>query len=372
MSTDVTRRQFVVRSAGLLATTTLGGSLLAACGSSGGSTLSTLMWEDYATPGVVGTFQNREGVTIDNAPLATNDEILTKLRAGGAGSTSVASPGVAFVGAQIEADVLEPLELERIPNVRRYFPEFAAEMRDKLTVDGKTYGIPVAWGLDTMVYNASKIPEPPRSWMDVMKPEYKGKVLLVEGPQANFEIWPRVIGGWDPSRLTHDQLDQTTDFLIRLKRTQVRSIASSNDDIARMFAAGEVWITASGANPATQPVANRLGGDRVAFTIPQEGAATWADSLALPKGAPNADAAYAFLDYMLAPRPQAQHAKEFFAGVVVEDAVALVGDENRSIVPYDDIASLVRRAPLFTFPPSGGEYTTPRDWNDAWARIAAA
>lgn len=372
MSSDVTRRQFVARSAGLLATTTLGGSLLAACGSSDSSTLSTLMWEDYATPGVVGSFQRREGVTIDNAPLGTNDEILTKLRAGGSGSVSVASPGMAFVSAQIEAGVLEPLDLRRIPNVANYFPGFAAAMRDTLTVDGKTYGIPVAWGLDTMVYNATKIPEPPRSWMDVMKPEYKGKVLLVEGPQANFEIWPRVIGGWDPARLTHDQLEQTTEFLIRLKRTQVRSIASSNDDIARMFAAGEVWITASGSNPSLQPVAARLGGDRVDFTIPEEGAATWADSLALPKGAPNQDTAYEFLNYMLSPRPQATHAKEFFAGVVVEDAVPLVGDENRSIVPYDDISTLVRRAPLFTFPPSGGEYTTPRDWNDAWARIAAA
>jgi spermidine/putrescine transport system substrate-binding protein len=372
MTSDVTRRQFVARSVAVAATTTLGGSLLAACGAGSSSgTLSTLMWEDYATKGVVGAFERRKGITIDNSPLGTNDEILTKLRAGGSGSTSVASPGIAFVPAQIEAGVLEPLDLARIPNVRNYFPAFAAQLREKLTVDGKTYGIPVAWGLDTMVYNQTRIPEPPRSWMDVLKPEYKGKVLLVEGPQANFEIWPRVIGGWDPARLTRDQLDKTTDFLIRLKRTQVRSIASSNDDIARMFAAGEVWITASGSNPATQPVAERLGGDRVRFTIPKEGAATWCDSLAIPKSPPNADAAYAFLNYMLEPRPQAEHAREFYAGVVVRAAVPLVGDENRSIVPYDQIDRLTKQAPVFTFPPSSG-YTTPSDWNDAWARIAAA
>lgn len=369
-----TRREFVARAGGLMAVT-FGGSLLAGCGSGGGGdagTLATLMWDDYATRAVTGDFQREFDITLDNSPLATNEEILTKLKAGSTGSFSVASPNIAYVQAQVDAGVLEPIDLARVPNTKNYFPHFTEQLRSKLTFDGKPYGVPVSWGLDTMVYNETKIPEPPSSWMDVLKPEYKGKVLLVEGPNANFEIWPRVIGGYDPATLTQAQLDETTDFLIELKRSHVRAISSSNDDIARMFSSGEIWITASGANPATAPVAAKLGGDKVNFTIPKEGAATWLDSLVIPKDPPNEQGAYDFLDYMLRARPQAQHAKDFYAGVVVEDAVPLVGETNREIVPYDNIADLTEKAPVFTFPPPGSGLTTQRDWNDAWARIAAA
>lgn len=373
-ATDSTRREFVARAGGLMAVSTLGGSVLAACGGGGGDsgTLSTLMWDDYATKAVTGAFQRQQDITLDNSPLATNEEILTKLKAGGTGSFSVSSPNIAYVQAQVEAGVLDPIDLARVPNTKHYFPNFTEQLRSKLTFDGKPYGVPVSWGLDTMVYNETKIPEPPSSWMDVLKPEYKGKVLLVEGPNANFEIWPRVIGGYDPATLTQAQLDETTDFLIELKRSHVRAIASSNDDIARLFSAGEIWIAASGANPATVPVAAKLGGDKVNFTIPKEGAATWCDSLVIPKDPPNEQAAYDFLDYMLKARPQAQHAKDFYAGVVVENAVPLVGETNRQIVPYDNIAGLTKDAPVFTFPPPGSGLTTPSDWNDAWARIAAA
>jgi spermidine/putrescine transport system substrate-binding protein len=350
----------------------MGGSLLAACGGGDSGTLSTLMWEDYAAKPVTGAFQRAEDITLDNSPIGTNEEILTKLRAGAAGSTDVASPNVAYVAAQVQAGVLEPIDLDRIPNTRHYFDYFQQALKDTLTFDGRPYGIPVGWGLDTLVYNSSKIKEPPSSWMDVMKPEYAGKVLLSEGPQANFEIWPRVIGGYDPARLTKAQLDETTEFLIEMKKTHVRAIASSNDDIARLFSTGEVWIGGSGGNPASASVANKMNGDRVSFTIPKEGAAIWVDGLVIPKDPPNEEAAYQFLDYMLRPKPQAQHAIDFYAGVVVENAVPLVSEENRKIVPYDELDTLIERAPVFEFPPPDSGYTTASDWSDAWARIAAA
>lgn len=373
------RRDLVWKGGGLVAAGTLAPALLAACGSGSspgngevGGTLPTLMWQDYAREPVTGAFQSKHGVTLNNSPLASNDEILTRLRAQGPGSYSVASPNVAYVQSQFAAGELSAIDLTRVPNVAGLFQRFQNVIKKQLTFEGQVYGVPVGFGLDTMLYNKSRIKTPPTSWKDVLKPEYEGKVLLWEGPQPNFEIWPRVIGGWDPARLTPEQLEKTTDFLIELKQTQVRTIASSADDVAKLFASGEVWITASGSDPASALVANKQGGDEVAFTIPKEGAATWVDSLAMPAEPPNEATAYAFIDYMLSSKPQATHADEFEAGAVAKAAVPLVSKENRELIPYNNINQLANRAPVFVFPPVESGFTTVEEWGEAWEQIAAA
>jgi spermidine/putrescine transport system substrate-binding protein len=55
-------------------------------------------------------------------------------------------------------------------------------------------------------------------------------------------------------------------------------------------------------NPGTSGVAlagsNQSSG-RLAYVIPKEGGALWIDNLAIPKGASNLGAAYAFLDFVM-------------------------------------------------------------------------
>ncbi len=46
--------------------------------------------------------------------------------------------------------------------------------------------------------------------------------------------------------------------------------------------------------------------DRLAYVVPKEGGTLWIDNLAIPKGARNIDAAYAFLDYLMEPEPAAR------------------------------------------------------------------
>ena len=42
-------------------------------------------------------------------------------------------------------------------------------------------------------------------------------------------------------------------------------------------------------------------GVEIAYIIPKEGALMWFDSFVIPKDAPNADAAHAFIDFMMRP-----------------------------------------------------------------------
>jgi spermidine/putrescine transport system substrate-binding protein len=376
--TTMPRRQFLTRTGGTLIASTAAASWLAACGSSSsdsdsgsgvGGTLAMLSWEGYQGKGVVDGWLKRNDVSIRENLLASNEEVLTKLKAGGIGNISLATPNVAYVPQLVAADCLQPIDVERIPNLKKVLPVIDETARQSSEIDGELYAIPYMWGFDGMVYNATKV-DAPTSWKDVLEPRFKGKVLMISGAFPNFEIWPRVLG-FDPATLTQEQLDEVVDFLIDLKKTQVRTVTGDMSDMADLLARGDVWVTGSGCWVGLPSIAPE--GDEVAFTIPPEGGGTtWIDTWAIPKDAPNLDTVYAYLNHMMSTPVQTKQADSLGMATSNEESAKLVSAANREQYGYKASEIGTEQAPLFRFPEQGKGYTTSEDWNEAWNRIQAA
>jgi spermidine/putrescine transport system substrate-binding protein len=373
----IPRRHFLTRAGGTLVAASTAGSLLAACGSSGsdssdsgvGGTLTMLSWEGYRGKGLVDGWLKRNDVSIRENLLASNEEVLTKLKAGGLGNISLATPNVAYVPQLVAADTLQPIDVDRLPNLKQLLPAIDQTARQSSEIGGELYAIPYMWGFDGMVYNASKI-DPPTSWKDVLEPRFKGKVLMISGAFPNFEIWPRVLG-YDPATLTQDQLDEVVDFLIDLKKTQVRTVTGDQADMADLLARGDVWLTGSGCWVGLPSIAPK--GDKVAFTIPAEGGGTtWIDTWVIPKDAPNLDTVYAYLNHMVSAAVQVKQADTLGMATSNARAATLVSSANQKQYGYKASEIGTEQAPLFRFPEPDKGYTTSEDWNEAWNRIQAA
>jgi spermidine/putrescine transport system substrate-binding protein len=347
-----------------------GAAALAGSARADGVTLSTLAWTPYVDPKVSKPFLAQHGAKISNAPLSTNDEILTKLKAGGIGSVDIVTPNVSYAPELVAADVIQPIDVSKVPNLAQVLPPISRTTRSVAQIGGKLYTVPYLWGYDAMVYNATKLPTPPRSWLDVMKPEYKGKIILADGPNANFEIWPRVLG-YDLRTLTKDQLAKTVTFLIKLKKTQARAIIPDPNDQIDLLRGGDAWIVASGSFAGLPVLAAGRGGDKVAVTTPKEGGATWIDSYAIAKNAPNSDLAHAYINYMLAPKAEVTVAVANLEAVVNRSAVSLLSAKSRALFPYGSSKVGTGKLPLFIFP-QGGKYATQTDLNNAWEQVSAA
>lgn len=374
------RRRFLARLGGTAVAAGLGGQVLAACGgsSSGGAaggggvggTVNTLAWNTYVEPSVTQAFRAKNGVTVKNASLATNEEIFARMKAGGVGKTDLMTPNIAYVEQLVGADLLEPIDTAKLKNLSGMLPAMTRAMESTGTIGGKVYAVPFMWGYDGMVYNATRMKQAPTSWKDLLRPELKGRVLLPDGPIATFEIWPRVLG-YDMSKLTKQQLDETTEFVIKLKKTQVRTISGDGEDIADLLSRGDVWVTGAGTWYGLPGMVAKKGRDEARSIIPKEGAATWIDTYVIGKKAPNLDTAYALLDDLLAAPQQTKLVETSNNATVNEAAVQTIPKANKTLYGYTgDIGT--GKAPLNLFPPEGKGFTTPTDWNDAWARIAAA
>ncbi|MDO8187352.1 extracellular solute-binding protein [Conexibacter sp. JD483] len=386
METKLDRRQFVRRIGGTALAAGLGGSLLSACGSSdadsgasggsGGSgeiggTVTAMAWGSYLDAGVLRPFTGRHGVKIANQRLATNEEIFSRLKAGGLGKIDLATPNIAYTEQLVRAGLLQPIDFDRLRNADLMVPAMKDAIRTAGTVDGKAYAIPVAWGFDGMVYNTTKLKTAPTSWRDILRPELKGKVLLPEGPGPTFEIWPAVLG-YDMTTLTKPQLAEVTDYVIKLKKTQVRTITGDPSDMAQLLSTGDIWVTGSGTWFGTSALVNQRNADEAKSIIPSDGGSTWIDTYVIARDAPNLDATYALIDFMLSTAAQTAMADSSGNATVNEAAIARVDSSNVALYGYrgDNIGG--GAAPIFQYPQPDKGFTTPTDWNDAWARIAAA
>lgn len=372
---QLNRRGFL-RATGVLAGAGVLGGVLSACGGGGsdpsgtvGGELTLLAWDGYQAEQAVAPFLKEKDVSLTLNPLGSNDEILTKLKAGGLGHIDLATPNVGYVPQLVAAGLLQPIDFSRIPNAAKLIPSIAKTASQSTEVAGQTYALPYFWGLDGMVYNATKISSPPTSWRDVLNPEYKGKVLMIAGANANFEVWPRVLG-YAPATLTADQLQDTVDFLIELKKTQVRAIVSDPANAADILARGDAWIVASGTFIGLPD--NAPKGDELAYVLPAEGGATWIDSWVIPKDAPNLTTAYAYLDQVIGKNVQVALGDEFLEGTVNSEAVPAMSSANQKLFQYSSGTVGSSAAPLFQIPSGEDGVVSYADLVAAWAQVEAA
>jgi spermidine/putrescine-binding protein len=99
----------------------------------------------------------------------------------------------------------------------------------------------------------------------------------------------------------------------------------------------------------------------------------WCDSLAIPSNAVDVDAAYAYIDAMIAPDVNAQVATNLISGTVNQQAVASV-DPSALIYDYSIVEATTDpiRFEVWTPPlEAEGDIATKADWDDAWSQIRA-
>jgi putative spermidine/putrescine transport system substrate-binding protein len=68
------------------------------------------------------------------------------------------------------ADLLQPLTAADIPNLAKLYPS----VQEKFTKDGKTYAAAFSLGQLGLAYRTDLVKTPPKNWLDLWNPEYKG------------------------------------------------------------------------------------------------------------------------------------------------------------------------------------------------------
>ena len=366
----LSRRQFSMGLAGTVAT--LAASTLLPRSAAAATDVKYTGWQGYDEGlDVDGWFAQNDINLQPTYVTAGNEEIIAAIQAGGKGNMDVVSPAALYMPFYAKVDLVEPLDMSRISNYSNLFPEFPH--MPMLESNGNVYGTPFVWGSVPLMYNADIVKEAPTSWRDMLKPEWSGKVALVHDLIAVMIPFISVVtGAREPWNINKEQLEDTIELLIRIKKEHALTVAPGYGELGTLFANGEVVMA-----PAWEPTSVWGGADAVnlKWSIPEEGTLVFVDNLSIVKQAPNLDLSYKILNQSLSPEAQAQTANINSTGAVVAAALPLLDEVPKSLYPYDDIQGWFDAAGGITnlWPlDADGDRVTFDDVTRAWERFLSA
>lgn len=265
-------------------------------------------WSDYIDASIIEDFEKETGIKVVYDVYDSNDILETKLLAGKTGYDLV-FPSGNFLARQIKAGIFQPLDKAKLPNWKNLDPDLMA----RLTVydPGNSFGVPYLWGTTGIAFNVDMIKKrmadaPVTSWNLIYDPEIIKRfadcgIFMLD---AGDEIIPATLKylGLDPDSKDPAVLEKANPPLMAI-RPYIRKFHSSENINA--LANGDICLAVMWSGDAKQAgmrAEEAKKGVKVAYRIPTEGAQMWFDMMAIPKDAPNPEAAHAFINYLMDPK----------------------------------------------------------------------
>ncbi len=155
------------------------------------------------------------------------------------------------------------------------------------------YSGPLGLAYNTEILAKKKLPAP-KSWADLLKPEYKGEIQMAN-PTSSGTAYTMIA--------TLVQLmgeDKAFDYLAQLHKN-ISTYARSGTGPIKAVARGESAISVSFVHDAPQ---ERMQGFPVQAITPAEGTGAEIGSMSIVKGAPNLESAKKFYEWALTPQAQ--------------------------------------------------------------------
>jgi len=157
---------------------TLGGAAvgfsLGGCARDAVDTLNFYTWDTYIGKTTLADFEAATGADVRASYFANNDELFAKLKAGNRGY-DVIVPADEVVERMVAADLLQPLDLAKIPNFANIDPQF----RNRPYDPGNAHSVPYTWLVQGIGYRKSKVDGVPDSWRWIFDSDrYAGRIAL--------------------------------------------------------------------------------------------------------------------------------------------------------------------------------------------------
>jgi spermidine/putrescine-binding protein len=335
------------------------------------TTMTWMGWQGYETPIKAGTFLKDNDIDFQPTFIASNEEIISKLQAGGVGKTDIITMYFGYLPLMADGGLLEPIDPSKIAQFGDLIPQFTGN--NAIRKDGQLYGVPWNWGSLPLMYDPAAVPTAPESWMDLMKPEFTKKVAMVDDPLGNLLIWGTVVTGKPMGTLlTRDEMKKVIDTLIEIKTKQARAFFASYGDMADAFARNEVTASAIGWEAVA--VWAKAKGKEIKYTIPKEGTGMFMDCLCIPKDCPHLDLTYKMINHVISPEPQKIFATEQSAGITNLKTVPMLPPELAQSYNYVDLDGFMKKARLQPVPPTeyDGNIATYDDFLAEYQRLQKA
>lgn len=251
-----------------------------------GQVLNVYNWGDYIDEDIFEIFESETGIKINYETYATNEEMYTKIKTGGT-KYDIAIPSEYMIEKMIREEMLQEIDLSKIPNVKNINDRFMDLSFDP----GNQYSVPYFWGTVGIIYNSESIQEPIDSWSVLWDEKYKGEFTMMDSQRDSIMVALKELG-YSMNTRNLDELEEAKELLVAQKPLV---LAYVGDNVKDMLISGEASMAVVWSGEASAVIQEY---PEFKYALPKEGSNLWFDNIVIPKDAQNSDAAHAFIDFL--------------------------------------------------------------------------
>jgi spermidine/putrescine-binding protein len=245
------------------------------------------VWTEYFPQDMLDCFELVYDIKLNRDEYSSNEEMYAKLSAGGT-AYDLAQPTDYIVPLMIRQGLLQELDQSKLPNMKNMDEGWMNQEFDP----GNKYSVPYLAGTDAIVVNTDAVENVPDSWADLWDPEYAGRMVFLDDSRAVIGLTLLTLG-YDPNTTDPAQLEEAKNKLAEL----VPNIKLFDSDSPKTaLIAGDVDL---GMTWTFEALAAQQENPAIQYVYPSEGAILWQDNWVMLKDAAHADAAYAWLNYIM-------------------------------------------------------------------------
>lgn len=313
----------------VLLTALAAAALLAGCGKKQNGELNLYTWDGMFPQEVLTGFEEETGIRINYSNFDYDEDMLAKLEETQGGDYDLVIADDYIIDLVIQEGLAQKLDLQKLPNFSNINPVYQGFFYD----EANEYTVPYGAGIPLIVYDKAAVGFEITSYEDLWNPALKNNIAIIGNYRVIDGIALKTMGesfnteDLDVIRAAGDKLYELAPNIRLISDSNTQDYILSGEVSAALLYTSQV-NTALAANP------------ELSVAYPSEGLGFGLMAGFVPSKAPNADAAQAFLDYILRPEVSAkcfEYIGYYCTTAAAEDYIS--DDLKKSLIVPDSVTS---------------------------------
>lgn len=251
-------------------------------------------WADYIPAYVYEDFEKETGIRVIEDIYSSNEEMYTKIKAGGEGYDLIV-PSSDYYAIMMKEGMLEKLDKSLIENIKNIDDEYMQKIRE---FDPENdYGVPYALGLTVLAVNTKYVKDFPRDYTIYEREELQGRMTLLDDMREVFTP-ALALNGYKQDADSVEAMEKAKETILKWKKNIAKF---DSESFGKGFANGDFWVVQGYPDNIFRELSEEERENVDLVIPPGDQGYSAIDSFVIPKTAKNKENAMKFINYVHRP-----------------------------------------------------------------------